>query len=163
MAVVMHDWLRAVIYTGIVCSALMMITPAGRVKKVLTILCGIAMCFAVISPLSGIDFTSYSQAMAQNRLDAEKYAGDGTEYSKNLNRTIIEDECRAYILDKANELGAELKTVEVLASWSDNEYWYPTEVKICARLTPQQKQVLTDYIETQLGVGSNEQEWSEYQ
>ncbi len=163
MAVVMHDWLRAVIYTGIVCSVLMMITPAGRVKKVLTILCGIAMCFAVISPLSGIDFTSYSQAMAQNRLDAEKYAGDGTEYSKNLNRTIIEDECRAYILDKANELGAELKTVEVLASWSDNGYWYPTEVKICARLTPQQKQVLTDYIETQLGVGSNEQEWSEYQ
>lgn len=82
MAVVMHDWLRAVIYTGIVCSVLMMITPAGRVKKVLTILCGIAMCFAVISPLSGIDFTSYSQAMAQNRLDAENTPEMGLSTAK---------------------------------------------------------------------------------
>ncbi len=163
MADIMHNWLRAVVYTGIVCSMAMMITPAGRVKRALTILCGIAMCFAVISPLAGIDFTSYSQAMAQYRADAEKYAGDGAEYSKNLNRTIIEDECRAYILDKAAELGAELKTVEVLASWSDEGYWYPTGVRICAHLTPQQKQVLIDYIEARLGVGSNEQEWSEYQ
>ncbi len=161
MTDMMHNWLRAVVYTGIVCSTAMMITPAGRVKRVLTMLCGIAMCFAVISPLAGIDFTSYSQAMAQYRLDAEKYAGDGAEYSKNLNRTIIEDECRAYILDKAAEFGIELKSVEVLASWSDEGYWYPTKVRICACLMPQQKQALTDYIEAQLGVDSSEQEWSE--
>lgn len=163
MSELFNQWLHAVIYTGIVCSTALLLTPDGRVKKALAIICAVAMCASIASPLSELDFDAYSRAMANYKLDAERYTRQGEDYSKNLNRTIIEDECRAYILDKANELGAELKTVEVLASWSDNGYWYPTEVKICARLTPQQKQVLTDYIETQLGVGSNEQEWSEYQ
>ena len=161
MTDLIHNWLSAVIYTGIVCSVVMMITPAGRVKKVLSILCGVAMCFAVISPIADFDFASYSQAMAHYRINAEQYAGNGAEHSKNLNRTIIEDECRAYILDKATEIGAELETVEVIVSWSSEGYWYPTGVEICAQATPQQKQALTSYIEAQLGIGSHEQKWSE--
>ena len=54
----------------------------------------------------------------------------GEQYSKNLNRTIIEGECRAYILDKADETGTELAEVTVTAEWSTDGYWYPHEVRI---------------------------------
>ena len=100
MTDIFSQWLHAVVYTGIVCSIALMLSPDGRVKNALKILCAVAMCAAIVSPLSELDFDAYSKAMARCRLDAEQYTTQGEQYSKNLNRTIIEDECRAYILEK---------------------------------------------------------------
>ena len=128
MAEALRAWLNAVIYTGVICGIALMITPCGRVKKALTVLCGAAMCVAFISLLAGIDLDGYSETLAGFKLEAEAFAAQGESYSKNLNRTIIEDECEAYILDKAENLGVQLDEVEVLAVWSDEGYWYPSEI-----------------------------------
>ena len=111
MAEALRAWLNAVIYTGVICGIALMITPGGRVKKALTVLCGAAMCVAFISPLAGIDLDGYSETLAGFKLEAEAFAAQGESYSKNLNRTIIEDECEAYILDKAENLGVQLDEV----------------------------------------------------
>lgn len=160
MTVAIHQLLQTVTYTGIVCSLAYMITPAGRVKRALTILCGIVMCIAVVSPIAQLDMHAYSKALTQYKIDADEIAGQGEEYSKNLNRTIIQDECRAYILDKAAEQGAELSEVEVLAQWSNEGYWYPYEVSISAQLPPSSRARLEDEIQTQLGIGIDHQIWN---
>ena len=91
--------------------------------------------------------------MARCKLDAEQYADQGEQYSKNLNRTIIEDECRAYILDKADETGIELAEVTVTAEWSTDGYWYPHEVRIVSGADENQQ--------TQLGISAENQDWSD--
>ena len=154
-------WLHAVIYTGIVCSIAMLLTPEGRVKKALAIICAVVMCAAVASPIAKLDFDAYSKAMARYELDAEKYIGKGEDYSKNLNRSIIEDKCRAYILDKADEIGAELSEVTVTAQWSSDGYWYPHEAEIVSSAADDQKSRLSDYIKTQLGISISDQNWSD--
>ncbi len=161
MSELFSQWLHAVIYTGIVCSIAMLLTPDGRVKKALTIICAVAMCAAIASPLSDLDFDAYSKAMARYKLDAEQYTRQGEDYSKNLNRTIIEDECRAYILDKADEIGAPLSNVTVTALWSNDGYWYPHEVSIVSSANKNQQDRLSDYIQTQLGISINDQNWSD--
>ena len=100
-------------------------------------------------------------AQAINELDADKYIGKGEDYSKNLNRSIIEDKCRAYILDKADEIGAELSEVTVTAQWSSDGYWYPHEAEIVSSAADDQKSRLSDYIQTQLGISISDQNWSD--
>lgn len=161
MAEVLRAWLNAVIYTGVICGIALVITPGGRVKKALTVLCGAAMCVAFISPLAGIDLDGYSETLAGFKLEAESFAAQGESYSKNLNRTIIEDECEAYILDKAENLGVQLDEVEVLAVWSDEGYWYPSEAVIKGGLSQAQRERLSSYIEAELGISTDKQQWSE--
>ncbi len=154
------QWLHAVIYTGIVCSVAMLLTPEGRVKRALGLICALAMCAAVASPLGKLDTDAYSKALARYRLEAQQYIRQGEDYSKNLNRSVIEDECKAYILDKAEKLGAVLSDVSVTALWSSEGYWYPYEVSIKADIGEQQKNDLSDFIMTQLGISAEHQDWS---
>lgn len=160
MTDIFSQWLHAVIYTGIVCSIALMLSPDGRVKNALKILCAVAMCAAIVSPLSELDFDAYSKAMARCRLDAEQYTTQGEQYSKNLNRTIIEDECRAYILDKADETGTELAEVTVTAEWSTDGYWYPQSVRLVTSGPAAENSRLAQIIEADLGVPRTRQEWS---
>ncbi len=156
----LQSWLNAVIYTGIICGIALVLAPSGRVKKAMKILCGAAMCVALISPLKAIDLDRYSEALAGLKIEAETYAADGGSYSKNLNRTIIEAECEAYILDKAVNLGAQLNEVEVLAVWSDEGYWYPSEVEITGSLSLNERDRISSYIESELGISADKQQWS---
>ena len=160
MAEALRAWLNAVIYTGVICGIALMITPCGRVKKALTVLCGAAMCVAFISPLAGIDLDGYSETLAGFKLEAEAFAAQGESYSKNLNRTIIEDECEAYILDKAENLGVRLDEVDVLAVWSDEGYWYPSEATIKGSFSRAQRDRMSSYIEAELGISTDNQQWS---
>ena len=160
MAEVLRTWLNAVIYTGVICGIALVITPGGRVKKALTILCGAAMCVAFISPLAGIDLNSYSETLAGFKLEAESFAAQGESYSKNLNRTIIEDECEAYILDKAENLGVQRDEVEILAVWSDEGYWYPSEAAITGSVSQAQRERMSSCIEAELGISRDNQQWS---
>ena len=160
MSELFNQWLHAVIYTGIVCSTALLLTPDGRVKKALAIICAVAMCASIASPLSELDFDAYSRAMANYKLDAERYTRQGEDYSKNLNRTIIEDECRAYILDKADEIGAVLSEVTVTAIWSSDGYWYPQSVRLVTSGPAAENSRLAQIIEANLGVPRTRQEWS---
>ena len=118
------------------------------------------MCAAFISPLAGIDLDGYSETLAGFKLEAEAFASQGETYSKNLNRTIIEDECEAYILDKAENLGIQLDEVEVLAVWSDEGYWYPSEASIKGSLSQAERNRMSSYIEAELGISAGNQQWS---
>ena len=158
MTDIFSQWLHAVIYTGIVCSIALMLSPDGRVKNALKILCAVAMCAAIVSPLSELDFDAYSKAMARCRLDAEQYTTQGEQYSKNLNRTIIEDECRAYILDKAASLGLTV-TVE-LEMETRAATPYPKAVTIHGEATPAQKQQLQQYLEQTFAIPVQRQVWT---
>lgn len=160
MAQVFTQWLHAVIYTGIVCALALLLTPEGRVKMALKIICAVVMCVSIASPAAELDFSAYSKAMAKYKLDAQAIAEEGEQYSKNLNRSIIEDECRAYILDKANEVGTEVSDVTVTAVWSIEGYWYPKQVSIASHADEKQREQLSDWIQAQLGISINEQEWS---
>ena len=84
--------------------------------------------------------------MARCRLDAEQYTTQGEQYSKNLNRTIIESGCRAYILDKAEAVGASVEAEVTVAQGTD--YPYPEAVTVTGTLTEDQRRALVLASET---------------
>ena len=71
-------------------------------------------------------------------------------------KSIIEEECSAYIQNKAKEQGMECQ-VSVNCGGEEKEYPYPVTVSIIGVLNNNQREWLETLIETDLGVPRQEQ------
>jgi hypothetical protein len=155
----MTDWIRAWIFsltgTALICAAARRLTPEGRVKSVLRLLCAVAMAAALFSPLMSGALEAYPLELARYRAQAESYAGEGTALRRELDRGIIEREMEAYILDKAHALGTPLQGAKVAVRWSTEGVWLPES----AELTGPYHAALARAIEAELGIPREAQTW----
>ena len=76
-----------------------------------------------------------------------------------LNRAVIEEECAAYILDKAAQCGVSLADAQVTLQWSTDGYWYPYAVRLVTSGAAENSR-LAQTIEADLGIPRARQEWS---
>lgn len=159
MSEFVHNYIQTLVYSAVFCFLAMALTPEGSGKKAVGIACAAAMMIAVISPVVTIDLSDYSKMLTEYKLKAEEYADSGRENSENLNRLYIQDKCQAYILDKAEEIGAYISEVTVTAEWSIDGYWYPVSCEIRYDSTDGQRAELETLIGTQLGISKDEQKW----
>jgi len=161
MSEALRTWTCAIIGTAAVCSVLLVLTPEGRVKEVVRLLCGVAVSAAILSPLIDMDYSSFSKGLAEYRLEAESLTASAEEESKNLNRTYIEEKCQAYILDKAASCGVKLISVRVRAQWSTDGYWYPVYAEISAQADEIKTDRIKSIIEAELGIPRENQRWTD--
>ena len=156
MTGVLADWVRAICGAAVLCSAAMSLCPEGRVKRVLRLVCGLVMTCALLSPVLEIDLDAYSSAISGYG-EAARAAAEGAQAeARELNRAVIEEECAAYILDKAGELGAEV-TVRVETRTGGDGVPVPWS----AELTGAQSEALASALETELGIPAERQVWHE--
>lgn len=151
----LRSWILGLAGAAVFCAVMTEIVPKGPVKNIVKTLCGMVMAIALLSPLLQLDLAGYSLNMAKYRQKGEEIVSGGKEITDNLSRTIIEEECRAYILDKAAALGAELSDAAVTLKWSSEGCWYPVE---CA-LEGEYNARLASAIESELGIGEENQKW----
>lgn len=157
----LHKWISTLIFTALVCFVMLTLTPPGRIRKAEELICGLVMITALISLVSGLDMSSYSETLAGYRSKAEELAQSGEEYSENLNRMIIEEKTEAYILDKAESIGASVHSVRVEAKWSGDRCWYPATAVLQSGCTEEEKAQLGRWMESELGITRERQTWSE--
>lgn len=156
----LSGYMHKLIASALICTLALMLTPKGRVKKAVTFVCGAVMLAAVIAPITGLDFDEYSKALTEYKLKAEEYSGSGSENLKNLNRIYIQDSCRAYILDKAKSEGICVISASVEVKWSDEGFWYPVKADIESSCSGEDMKRLSAYIEAELGISREKQNWS---
>ena len=94
-------------------------------------------------------------SMAQYRERAEEISGRGREISDRLSRTIIEQECRTYILDKAAQLGTAINDAQVKLKWDSQGIWYPVSCTLSGEYSPGLEAVIA----SELGIAPEAQEW----
>ncbi len=124
-------------------------------KNIVKTLCGMVMAIALISPLMSLDMSDYSINMSKYRQKGEEIVAAGKMETDKLSRTIIEDECRAYILDKADVLGADIAEASVKLKWSEEGFWYPVECEMAGKYSSS----LAGIIESELGIAEENQKW----
>lgn len=149
-------WIRSLAAAAIICAACEAVCPAGRTKKMLRLVCGVVMAVVLIEPLCGLDFDAYATAAAKYGEAASQTRYSAEETSDRLNRTIIEQECAAYILDKAAALGVSVSCAGVRAQWSTEGCWVPWEATLT---TPEYSSALAETIEAELGIPGDRQHW----
>lgn len=156
-------WVKAIAGAALVCSVALSLTPNGKVKNVLKLICGVVLICAMVSPLLRTNIPLSSMTMSEYRSKAQEIIEGASENNNTLNRTLIEKELCAYISDKAVDMGESLQSVTVGMSWSDEGYWYPSEVSISANVSELCKNRLINVIEGELGIPKDCQHWSEYE
>ncbi|HPS75324.1 MAG TPA: hypothetical protein PLD83_02670 [Oscillospiraceae bacterium] len=154
----LKNWLLALAGAAVVCSLAVTLTPEGRFRRITSLVCGAAMIAALISPLCRFDTAAYASGLAQYRAAAAQAAGDGEKISEALNRTYIQEQCEAYILDKAEKLGANVD-VRITARWDTGGWWYPYSAQITGDAGGG-KSALTEAMEAELGIPAQRQDWS---
>ena len=156
----LRDWILSMTGTALLCAAALRLTPEGRVKPVVRLLCGVCMAAALLSPLLGAaPLETYPLELQRYRARGAAIAGEGTAARRELDRDIIERETEAYILDKARSMGMPLKAARVALRWSAEGVWLPES----AELTGPYNATLARLLEAELGIPPAAQNWSEHE
>ena len=120
------------------------------------LLCGVFMLLSVVSPLLDIHIGSLGDLTGQIRREADAITQDGKNLAQDHYRAVITDRTQAYILDKAVSLGAEMEAKVIL---EEDDLAAPKSVTIRGRISPYAKGILSNWLESELGIPAEEQTW----
>jgi hypothetical protein len=160
MTEAIREWIIGIAGAALLTAVATAITPESKAKRVVRLICAVTMILALIQPVISFDYSSFSQYTAQFKSDGMAYSQSLEETANSLSRTIIEEECTAYILDKGQSLGIAELSAEVTLKWNTDGYWYPEYVTLSGFGTAQAQQSLMYAIEAELGIPAERQVWS---
>ena len=153
------SWLRALVGAAVFCALALALCPEGRPKPVLSAACGVVIAAALLSTEEEQDMQAQTGGQAGYGEAARAVAEGAGEEADRLNRTIIERECAAYILDIADALGISAADAAVTARRSEEGFWYPWESRVSC---PEgSRAALSEAIEAELGIPPERQSWEE--
>ena len=156
----MYQGIRELCAVSLLCGAALSILPEGGVKRVAEILCTASLILAVISPLKELDMDGYALESARLHELESALAQQGQEAGDRLNRLVIEQEYKAYILDKAKELDIDLSSAEVEVQWSMEGFWMPWGAELSSGCSEEDRQRLSRLLESDLGIPYERQRWN---
>ncbi len=148
---------------GIALMELLLSAYAGSesMKSAVHLLCGTAMAVLVLSRVIGFDYSGYAAALARTNSTGTWSTESAAESSRQLDRRLIEDRCRAYILDKAGGLGTPLIDAAVTLAWSTEGYWYPTAATLTPVTERGEREALERMLESDFGIPPDQVDWRE--
>jgi len=156
----LRGWILGIAGAALITSICMTVTPDGRVKKIVSLVCGLVIILMLINPMIGFDYGIFSQGYAQFRAEAAAFSHEVTAFNEKLTGLIIEEACIAYILDKGAKLGIHDLTADVSARQSAGGYWYPYAARLATAAHQELRDKLSDIIYAELGIPPEELIWS---
>lgn len=132
------------------------LSGGGAVGAAVRLTAGIMMALVVVSPLVNIRLSSLAQLGSGIEQQAQQITADGENKAREELAAIITERTRSYILDKAEDLGAEIRVEVVL---SQDSLPVPCAVTVYGAVSPYAKSVLSDCLEDELGILSEDQTW----
>ena len=75
MTEALRSWIVGIAGAAMVTAVAMTVTPDGRVKKVVSLVCGLMTVVALIRPIVGFDYGSFSGYLAQYKTEAQAFFG----------------------------------------------------------------------------------------
>ena len=128
-------------------------TP-DAVGKLLT---GIFMTYTVLSPLVDFSVDPMNGIADAYRQEAQAAVQAGETETAQALHERIKKQVEAYVLEKAQDLGAQ---VQVTATLSDDFYPVPRSITIQGAIGPYAKTRLKQIIKDDLGIGEENQIWT---
>lgn len=129
----------------------------GNIGGLMSLICGIFLAVTVIRPLKEIRLADLAPLSSDFLTEARAVSDEGADYARQAMARHITEECEAYILDKAQTLGADIR-VEIQVSREGSPI--PVSSVISGRLSPYAKNQLKRILETDLGIPEEDQQWT---
>jgi hypothetical protein len=160
MTEALRSWVIGIAGAAMVTAVAMTVTPEGKVKKMVALICGLMTMVALIKPISGLNFRDFARNIASYQNIADGISSDAVSADEKLTRLIIEDKTASYILDKGKTLGMTDLEAQVTAAWSEDGYWYPSGVRLETNADKEMRDKLGQSIAAELGIPPEELIWS---
>ena len=112
----------------------------------------------VMSHLQKLDTTPFALEIAKYREQEKRLTEDAAVLQERLNRLVIEDELREYVLNTAEQLGIQVRDIHVEARWSTDGLWIPGSTRIQVA-TRSEAERLSGVLLGELGIPLERQEW----
>lgn len=151
-------WIGGITAAAVISALALTLAPRGPGYNAVKLACGAMTVIMLIMPLKGFDIKRYAAFSAQQRYTGERIAESAEEDSLAVKRIIIQGQARAYILDKAAELGIEDADAEVEIAVQGHTP-YPAAARLRGAADDEARRRLTEYMEGQLGIPRERQYW----
>lgn len=126
----------------------------GATGGFIKLISGLFLTFVIINPVTKLDFSRVNHYLDEFTLEGMEAAAVGENLARDKEAEIIISHVQAYILDKAEFLGAQLD-VEVILGQNN----IPASVKLKGNISPYAKVELTEIITENLGISKEHQLW----
>lgn len=141
-----------------ICAVLKSLLPGkDTASALLRMISGIFLAFTVIQPIRSVSLQDLPSITESYIASAEAVAGEGQQIAWEAMADIIMEQTRAYILDKAHQLGAELSVRVSLCE----DTGIPESVQLSGVIPPYAKLQLQRFIAKELGISEENQIWIE--
>jgi stage III sporulation protein AF len=145
----------ASLFCGIVTTLTEKKSGVGSLIRLMAV---VFMLLTTLSPLVKVRLTDISEIWDRIKISGELFVEEGSSQANNEMSTIIKEKTEAYILEKAESLGAEI-SVEVTVSGS--QVPVPVGIRVSGDVSPYGRKMLKNWISDALGIPVEEQEWIE--
>ena len=148
-------WLTAVISVSLLCAMAEALMPQGAVKQVGRLVCGLVLLAAILSPLRELDVDAGRRWLDSYLDSTGQWEAALKETVNRQMKTIIEEECAAYIVDKAAQLGLRC-TLRVECRETEEGLYLPLRAEVCGPLSDSDQTLLIRLIAEDLGIPEEE-------
>lgn len=154
----LKQWLIGVTAAAMLNAVAESLMPRGMVRQIGKLTGGLVLLFAILRPICRAEEWTIAEAFAPYISDVSAYGAVPEVDDDMLIKSVIEEECGAYIQNKALEAGIECRA-DVRCGTQTNGYPYPTEATVKGVLTADQIEWLTELIERELDIPKEAQRY----
>lgn len=133
-----HQWIISITAASILTALCQAMMPAGAVKRVSNMTCGLLLFVVILRPIFQADYNQLLDRFEDYYAGLGSYDNTLEETNFTLTENIIAQDTAAYIEDKAAEAGITC-TVTVQCEEKDG-LTVPTEITVLGSLTPEEEQ-----------------------
>ena len=127
------------------------------IRKAIRLSGGIVLILVVLGPMVKANLDSFGQYLSGVILEQDALRSGIEVKNKDIMARIIQEKTEAYILDKAEALGAEIQVTVTVEEGQD--YPYPAAATIEGFLTDAQQATLAEDLERSLAIPKERQEF----
>lgn len=152
------QYILSVVAAAIICAIIKTLADGKSTPSyIIKLLAGLFVALTVIAPVAKLELRDITDYVQNFQISADAAVQSGISYSVTELSAIIKGRTQAYILDKAQSLGAEIVADVHL---NDDLPPVPCTVTLTGQVSPYVKERLTQYIADDLGIAEENQEWN---
>ena len=150
------SWLLSITGASVLCALADGLMPAGPVRRVGRLVCGLVLLAVILAPLAQLDLEGGQRWLEEYHLGLEDRTQELERQVDEQMKTIIEQEYAAYIVDKAAEMGLNC-TARVSCRAEENGLYLPDRTEVAGPLSQEERGRLSQLIQEELGVPADRQ------
>ena len=152
----MREWLLGVTAAALLAALADCLVSQGAIRKIARLAGGLLLLAALLRPLGSLPLGELSVSFAEYRRQTAELTEHYRAEQSAVCAAVIEEELGAYIVDKAAGMGLRTEA-RVTAGPGAAGAPLPEEVRLTIPMDP----VLSAWLETELGIPAEAQDWQE--